>query len=461
LDFEKEEQAGEFFWTGLMGDTYGMIWPDREIQPELWQVKKSAQPVKIEALDIENGTLKITNRFHFTDLNELECRWQLQGEQKVLQNGTLPLDLAAGGNHTLEIPFQIPSQTEEKNYQLLVSFHLKEDKLWAAKGHEVAWEQLALPVQNYKRINNIAYKKLEIKESPTALLISGSNFQYHFDITSGKLRSMSVGGNELVKQGPQINFWRAPIANDINRWAPWMHSKAYETNNPHKSNEDYWRRFGINNLQHQVDDFEVLRINESTVGVNIRTNAKTPDRLCVFDILYKYQITGDGKVRLETTVIPEGLPPTWLPKVGLQWELSERLTSLEWYGRGPFETYPDRKTGAKIGTYSGQVAGEYVPYLIPQDYGNKTDVHSLSLRDLNGNGLSLNFPEPMNFSVHEYNQDHLDRALYPFQLKKSGSITLNTDYRVSGVGDTARSTLEKYRVKATSYRFVVEFSPLY
>uniref|UniRef100_UPI0035933337 hypothetical protein n=1 Tax=Aquiflexum sp. TaxID=1872584 RepID=UPI0035933337 len=97
----------------------------------------------------------------------------------------------------------------------------------------------------------------------------------------------------------------------------------------------------------------------------------------------------------------------------------------------------------------------------PQDYGNKTDVHSLSLRDHNGNGLALTFPEPMNFSVHEYGVDHLDRALYPFQLKKSGFITLNTDYRVSGVGDTARSTLEKYRVKATTYQFVIEFSPLH
>ena len=461
LDFEEEQKAGKFFWTGLMGDTYGMIWPDREIQPELWQLKKSAQPVKVEALDIEKGTLKITNRFHFTNLNELECRWQLQGAQNVLQRGTLSFGLAPGGQHVLQIPYQTPSSTDRNNYQLLVSFHLKEDKLWAEKGHEVAWEQLALPVA--KHFNPIAantFQKIEIDELPTAVLIKGSDFHYNFDKATGKLQSMSAGGSELVKQGPQVNFWRAPITNDINSWAPWMHSKAYETKVEHISNEDYWRRFGINNMQHQVDDFEVLRINESTVAVNIRANAKTPDRLCVFDIHYKYLITGNGKVRLETIVIPEGLPPTWLPKVGLKWELPESLNSLEWYGRGPFETYPDRKTGAKIGTYSGKVSGEYVPYLIPQDYGNKTDVHSLSLRDQRGKGLAFTFPEPMNFSVHEYSLDHLDRALYPFQLKKSGFITLNTDYRVSGVGDTAWSTLEKYRVTATSYRFVIEFSPL-
>ena len=72
LNFEEDKKDGDFYAVGLGGRTYGIVWPDRTVQPEINQIKRSGQPVKIEAIDIENGVLKVTNRHQFKNMNKLE-----------------------------------------------------------------------------------------------------------------------------------------------------------------------------------------------------------------------------------------------------------------------------------------------------------------------------------------------------------------------------------------------------
>ena len=157
--------------------------------------------------------------------------------------------------------------------------------------------------------------------------------------------------------------------------------------------------------------------------------------------------------------------PAMLPKTGLKISLPAGFDRVEWYGRGPFETYPDRKTGAKTGIWQSTVDEEYVPYLIPQDHGNKTDVRWLSIRNGNGYGIRIEAgkDEPagwLNFSLHRHDTDNLTRAVYPFQLLKSGNLTLNVDYEVTGVGETARRQLAQYRVLPTIKEYTLKFRPL-
>jgi beta-galactosidase len=151
--------------------------------------------------------------------------------------------------------------------------------------------------------------------------------------------------------------------------------------------------------------------------------------------------------------------PQWLPRVGLQLGLREDLQQMTWFGRGPFETYPDRKTGAKVGVYSGPVADQYVPYLVPGDYGNKTDVRWVALTD-GEQGLLATGGGLLNVSAQLYDTDHVSRALYPPQLERSGPVTLNLDHAVTGVGETPNKTHPRYRVLPGSFHYVVHLQPL-
>jgi beta-galactosidase len=179
-----------------------------------------------------------------------------------------------------------------------------------------------------------------------------------------------------------------------------------------------------------------------------------------FENRFEYAILGNGKMILDHTVTPNGRMPEWLPRVGLQMVLNPAFDKIKWYGRGPFETYPDRKTGAKVGVYASSVAEQYNPYLIPQENGNKTDVRWASLQDGQGIGVRISSSEHFNFSAQSTESDNLSRALYPFQLKPFDGVTLNVDYALSGVGCTAISVLNKYRVMPSEHRFHLVLEPL-
>ena len=145
--------------------------------------------------------------------------------------------------------------------------------------------------------------------------------------------------------------------------------------------------------------------------------------------------------------------PDMLQKIGLQFQLPKQFSNVEWYGRGPFENYPDRKTGAKINVWSGSVKEQYVPYLIPQENGNKSDVRWFTLKNGSGKGIRISGEVPFNFSALPVESDNLSRAWYPFQLKPFDGITLNVDYALIGVGCTAISVLNAYRVTPSERRF--------
>ena len=93
LDFEEITEDGEFYSYGIGARTYGSIWPDRRPEPEMLQIKKSAQPVKVQWVSAENGEVEIINRYHFTDLKELNTIWMLQADNEIIQKGEISVSL--------------------------------------------------------------------------------------------------------------------------------------------------------------------------------------------------------------------------------------------------------------------------------------------------------------------------------------------------------------------------------
>jgi len=192
----------------------------------------------------------------------------------------------------------------------------------------------------------------------------------------------------------------------------------------------------------------------------IESHTSNPNVTTSFENRFVYTISDSGKMTMDHTVTPIGKMPEWLPRVGIQMVLDSALDQVKWYGRGPFETYPDRKTGAKIGVWAGSVADQYVPYLIPQENGNKTDVRWVTLQNAKGKGIKISAPETFSFSALPVQADNLSRSLYPFQLKPFGGVTLNLDYALSGVGCTAISVLNQYRTMPSVHHFRLVIEPV-
>jgi hypothetical protein len=179
-----------------------------------------------------------------------------------------------------------------------------------------------------------------------------------------------------------------------------------------------------------------------------------------FDCDYVYTILGNGEVRLDTHVLPgEGLP--FLPRIGLQMHLPGGYNQFAWYGKGPHETYVDRKEGAQVGVYRGTVDEQYVPYIVPEENGNKTDVRWATLTNAKGIGLHASADRPLEVSAHHFTPEDLAAARHTHELVRRSEIILHLDYGQSGLGSAScgPGRLPKYRIQPQEMRYRVYLRP--
>ena len=464
LDFESSQEEGIYYSIGIPGRTYGLIWPDRSIQPEMWQMKKSPQPIQFTLKDFETGAVELHNRYHFRNLKELDFRWELSRNGVGVQEGTFAVDLDPGEKQVLTIPFDKSELLSGTLCHLLISGSTGSDLPWAKAGYEVAWEQFEIPVQarqseNKPTIGEQQDKELEVEEDDGRIILSGAQFNYVFDKETGMFSSLSLDGKEIISKGPKFNVWRAPLANDLDSWNFWHTELGHVTEGMGKETANGWRSIGLDQLVQEVDRFRSEQESQ-LVRIHVEASLHAMNYTTGFKVFYDYIIHGNGEMEISTRVSARGNMTKWIPKIGLQMELPREFQKMEWFGRGPFENYPDRKTGAKTGIYRTRVEDDFVPYIIPQDYGNRCDVHWFKLTNGEGRGVYIHSDQLFNFSAQKYSTENLDRAHYPFQLKEEELVTVNLDHQVTGVGGTANSVLNPYRVAPGEYEFTFFIKPV-
>jgi|WetSurMetagenome_2_1015567.scaffolds.fasta_scaffold01705_4 beta-galactosidase len=461
LDFEGITEGADFFSYGIGARTYGAIWPDRKPQPEMWQIKKSAQPVTVKLISADKGEFEITNRYLFTNLNMLKAKWVLQGDGDILESGDISINLEPQKTELITIPYKKPEIKQGIEYRLLISFHQKGKTLWADPGFEIAWDQLELPwLQPVQEVTKTSTSILKVKEDGDKVVITGKEFIYTFNKNSGIIMSMQFHDKELINKGPELNVWRAPLANETDEWG------FGSANNKHRSDgfgntpATEWYSSGLDKLQLINDIFSIKAIDNDNVIIEVKNVMLLGTGKGAFLNHCKYHIDSNGEITIDHSVTPDGDMPSWLPRVGIEWILDKSLSNVQWYGRGPQENYPDRKSGYKTGIYKSTVTDMYEPYLIPQDYGLRCDNRWVKMTDANGTGIEFRGDKLFNFSAHPYSEDNLTKALYTYQLQPFEGITFNLDYATSGVGCTALSVFTGYQVMPRKYDFRVTVRPI-
>lgn len=475
LDFEEEIHEGSFFSYGIGARTYGAIWPDRKPQPEMWQMKKTVQPLSFTLLDGNKGQVEVWNRSHFTLASFWETNWTLTEDETILQSGTLELDMEPQSRGRAVIPYTKPEVVPGKEYRLNIRSSLKSDELWAEKGFEVSWDQFELTHWNHSSPSvSEAQKAIELNQDQEDIIVSGEGFTYRFDRESGFLKSMVIAGTEVISSPLTLNVWRAPIANELDEWNGFaFRSPRWKEGFGRTLATDYYSS-GIHDLRFiplEVRATEdggkvILYVREQALVNGGREKLTMLDRyikgrtLSGFESIYQYTVSGDGSVVVDHRVLPQGTMPQMLPRIGLTLMLDQRLENVEWYGRGPQENYPDRKSGYRVGIYSSSIDELFEPYLIPQDHGLRTDNRWVRMTDREGKGLEFSMNEHFNFNAYRYTTENLTRALYSYQMEEADGITLNLDYNTTGLGCTARPVFNAYRVYPEEYARRMIIRPL-
>ena len=464
----KVDEAGNQYWGygGDFGDRIndgnfcinGLVFPNREPKPALVEYKKLIQPVAVVARDLGEGIVDIINKYDFSTLENLSGAWEVVVDGLRQQSGFLPkLSTPPGKQTSIRIPIKQPFMFPGSEAFLNFKFILKDRSVWADEGHEVAWEQLILPVsspQDTPLIETTLNNKPSIKESNKTFRIQGNDFLISFNKSTGVIDRLSCQDTELIRNGPKLNIWRAATDNDGSKFS--LESDAYE-----EKLLNQWIKYGLDRLQQKCDYFK-WHISEGEI-ISIETSNKIKAKDVSYGFLHKtsYHIYPNGNFRTDHIVFcDEDLP--FLPRMGLILEMPEGFEYFTWLGKGPVENYIDRNEGVKIDLYRGTVDDQYVPYIMPQENGNKTDVRWAALQNCHGAGLLASGSILFETGVSHFTADDLFRAYHTNELLPRKEAFWTLDIKQCGLGGNSCGpmTLPQYLIEPKRYEFSFFFFPV-
>ncbi len=368
--------------------TDGLVFPDRAPKPALKEVQYLFGPVRVHADlgSLASGHVRVENRQHFRDLGWLRGRWSLTREGMPVAEGDLELpDVPPQSEASAELLGWAGLGEGDGEAWLTYSIVAAESQSWADEGFEVCWDQFQLPGST--------------PDIDPALDVQG---QVDVD-EEGLVR------HPLLALAPRLSVWRAPTENDRfgGMAAAWHEAGLHE---PHRV---------LKRIHHAG--------TVVTVDCDVQVGASVIEHRQVITPL-----AGGGLHFAETAVVPEGLDD--LPRVGTVLELVEGFEALEWFGRGPHESYPDRYRSAMVGRWRSTVSGMYTPYVRPQESGGRADVRWLSLEDSVGHTLRLTLDQPRQVSATHHRAAALDRATHHEELVPVAETIIHLDAAHRGLG---------------------------
>ncbi len=441
----------------------GIVFPDRREQPAYWEVKRVYQYVDFQLDPARSGAVTVANGYDFTGLGEFELRWQVTEDGRAVRGGVeRGLDIPPQSARSVHLGYQPRERRVGAEYHLNLQLVSPEARGILPAEHVYAHAQFALPGAGRsaaKPARAAGAGRLTMHESEETISVRGAGFSVGVSRASGLLDSLVFRGDELLRAPLAPDFWRAPTDNDFGNY---MHEWAR-----------VWQQAGANR---RLVSLRVADARGDRVEISAAFSFEDDKGEEVARWRARYTVWGTGDIEVRNVFEKEdGLPV--VPRVGMNVELLRRLDQVEWYGRGPFENYGDRKLAAQVGRYRNAVRDHYVPYVRPQENGYKTDVRWLALSDGRETGLLIQADEHIGFGVHHNRQADFTPPVKvaitsedsPEARRKEARINTHVDDVVPGDyvalaidcgqmgvgGDDSwgKRTLEEYSLGEKSYRY--------
>ena len=437
--FEKEDSLGNRIWAyggdmgyaGIPNDSNfcanGLVAADRSLHPHIWEVKKVYQPIKIQVQEFGNGKLIVQNRYDFRSLADYKLICTIEKDGKIINSYSYMLpDIQAGEKQIVNCPIIEQSHLDEIRraiglYTFTCRIKTIKQEPMIPEDFEIANQQWILPsaaaVRSYRPRKDTI--NLSIKDSERRWIIKGEDWTLYFSKEEGFIEQFTYHDKELIQSGPKPNYWRPLTDNDVAcqtalRCGIWKDI-------PNKMRLENWN---YKKLADSLCIYTSYRIKDLEATINLN-----------------YTIFDDGSIKIvqQWNPVADKLPE--MLRFGMKMILPDDFQQMVWLGRGPQESYADRKTGALIGRYSGSVARQTHAYVRAQETGNKCDVYSLSMKDKQGTGIEIRkIGSPLSVSAWNFAQSALEYRPFNIERKHGGSVIsqkfiwLNIDHEQQGVG---------------------------
>lgn len=484
---KKNEDGKEFYaYGGDYGDVPndynfimdGVLFSDHTPTPGLTEYKKAIEPVQIK--ELVDRTFTITNRYDIRGLDHLACVATLvaDGVSNVLGEIILPSNILPHASERITLPesFDLNGARGERYLQL--DFSLKGSTNWASAGHVVASGQLLIEPSKPLETSRSEVPVHITQTAQSALSIKTGTTNFVFSLTAGKLVSMIKNGTELLhaNMGPELTIYRALTDND----------------RPQNGRE--WKELLVHLAKNYVQKV-TWSTDQEYAKIEIHAKLAPPVFNWCLETIVTYTFSGDGTVHINCKVTPAGLNvPINLPRIGFEFAIPTSFDTVSWFGRGPGESYKDKKLSQNFGNWRRSVEELWVDYEFPQEGGNRTDVRRVEfastpipysvvealragveklplvgdmvttseIQSSFGSGsttLTAKFgdQEGFSFNASRYATKDVDESTHPFELHKKKQdytiVRLDADHHGLGTGSCGPATLEKYALRTRELNF--------
>lgn len=416
--------GGDMGFVGVVNDSNfcanGLVAADRSLHPHIWEVKKVYQNIAFEPVAFMQNRIKVTNRFDYTTLDNYQLVWAVEANGETIRSGKMNFPtLLPHQAKEMEIPMGTLPAADNKEYFLTLRAFSKQATGAVPAGHEVAIEQMQLPVRLEKAQEQVS-GQIEKTETEYAITIQGKtrDFSISFSKKTGEMTSLKYDGKEMLLAGLQPNFWRGITDNDVangtqERCATWREAG---------------KKMVLKSIKTQADN------QKATVTADF----DMPEQESQMQITY--QMLANGNVEVNMHFMPGNKALPEMPRLGMRMILKGDYDQMTWLGRGPQENYADRKSGYLIGKYSASVWEQYHPYVRAQETANKCDVRWFTLASKAGAGIRVEGAEPLSVSAWNFPQDDLLYVPSTIEHRHGGCVDkkdmvwVNIDHLQMGVG---------------------------
>jgi len=424
----------------------GLLYPDRRPHTGMLELKQVLRPCRAEKFDQEKASITLKNQRYFTALSDLDLVWNIERNGRIVRQGRITgLHIAPRHRRTYNLDLGDLSALDGFCY-LNLSYRQNSVTPWAEMGYEVGFEQFEMETPAAPVIEKaIAPATFAVCETANEIVITDGESSYTVDRPHGLLKSIKGRGKEMLTASVTPTIWRAPTDNDRNVKHQWI-------------NQFY------NNMRLHCRGCAVLEKAENaiTVVATLVMGAPARDMLLSMDIKYIFA-RGEGvKVDMDVRVTKEN---AFLPRFGVKFKMPADCEQLAYFGRGPVESYIDKKHASRVGCYKTTVTEHFEHYVRPQENMAHIETRWMQVANAAGQGLlATNTEESKSFSFNcsHFTARQLTATAHDYELKPLDETVVHIDYRHSGIGSNSCGPEldRKWRLDDRDFRFSFRLLPV-
>ena len=445
-DFGDKPNDGNFCCNGV-------VFPDLTFSAKAMNVKKIYQPIDFSEKSGQPGHFVLKSKLAQRPTDNHYLKWEILGDGIVEKSGVFgDVNIEAGDSMEIDLSSAISEVSErfaaeKKEGFIRFKVCLKQPTLWAAADAEVATEQIQfLDVEAKNPYASTAPEsELEVRQSGQSLTIRGENFVANF--SQGTLARYQRDGAMVISNPLRLNAFRLPTDND--------HSKT-----------ESWDNLGLRTLTISTGEWMVEEAaDHRSVNLEI-TNVYSAGNSMTFTARTRFFVMSDGAIAVNSVITPSR-ENVILPRLGYRLEMAAGYENMAWFGRGPWDSYADRKESALEGLWRSTVAEQMDKFVLPQEMGNKENVRWMALTNDHQSGLLFVASDQMAASASHWRAEdnyihRNNRKKHPYEMMTTKTTVVHLDAAMRGLGNAScgPDVMEKYELRSKKTEFDLMILPV-